>query len=38
MVKLYKVLKVLEEGMWLLEVNKWKREGMWYGISEQKKE
>ena len=32
MVNLYKLLNVLEQGMSLFQLNKWKTEGLWYPI------
>ena len=38
MVNLYKLLNVLEQGMSLFQLNKWKTEGLWYPITQYKKE
>ena len=38
MVNLYKLLNVLEQGMSLFQLNKWKTEGIWYPITQYKKE
>lgn len=38
MVNLYKLLNVLEHGMSLFQLNKWKTEGLWYPITQYKKE
>lgn len=38
MVNLYKLLNVLEQGMSLFQLNKWKTEGIWYPIAQYKKE
>ena len=38
MVNLYKLLNVLEQGMTLFQLNKWKTEGIWYPITQYKKE
>ena len=38
MVNLYKLLNVLEHGMSLFQLNKWKTEGIWYPITQYKKE
>lgn len=38
MVNLYKLLNVLEQGMTLFQLNKWKTEGLWYPITQYKKE
>lgn len=38
MVNLYKLLGVLEQGMTLFQLNKWKTEGIWYPITQYKKE
>mgnify|MGYP001636632892 FL=1 len=38
MVNLYKLLNVLEQGHALFQLNKWKTEGIWYPITQYKKE
>lgn len=38
MVNLYKLLNALEQGMTLFQLNKWKTEGLWYPITQYKKE
>lgn len=38
MVNLYKLLNVLEQGMTLFQLNKWKTEGIWHPITQYKKE
>lgn len=38
MVNLYKLLNALEQGMTLFQLDKWKTEGIWYPISQYKKE
>ena len=38
MVNLYKLLNLLEQGMTLFQLNKWKTEGLWYPITQYKKE
>lgn len=38
MVNLYKLLSSLEQGMTLFQLNKWKTEGLWYPITQYKKE
>lgn len=38
MVNSYKLLHVLEQGMSLFQLNKWKTEGIWYPITQYKKE
>lgn len=38
MVNLYKLLNVLEHGMSLFQLNKWKTEGIWYPITQYKRE
>lgn len=38
MVNLYKLLNALEQGMSLFQLNKWKTEGLWYPITQYKKE
>lgn len=38
MVNLYKLLNSLEQGMTLFQLNKWKTEGLWYPITQYKKE
>ena len=38
MVNLYKLLNVLEQDMSLFQLNKWKTEGIWYPITQYKKE
>ena len=38
MINLYKLLNVLEHGMALFQLNKWKTEGIWYPITQYKKE
>lgn len=38
MVNLYKLLNILEQGMSLFQLNKWKTEGLWYPITQYKKE
>lgn len=37
MVNLYKLLNVLEQGMSLFQLNKWKTEGLWYPITQYNK-
>ena len=37
-VNLHKLLNVLEQGMSLFQLNKWKTEGIWYPITQYKKE
>lgn len=38
MVNLYKLLNVLEQRHALFQLNKWKTEGIWYPITQYKKE
>ena len=38
MINLYKLLNTLEQGMSLFQLNKWKTEGIWYPITQYKKE
>lgn len=38
MINLYKLLNVLEQGMSLFQLNKWKTEGIWYPITQYKKD
>ena len=38
MVNLYKLLNVLEQGHALFQLNKWTTEGIWYPITQYKKE
>ena len=38
MVNLYKLLNALEQGMTIFQLNRWKSEGIWYPISQYKRE
>lgn len=38
MVNLYKLTNLLESGMTIFQLNKWKTEGLWYPITQYKKE
>ena len=38
MVNLYKLTNLLESGMTIFQLNQWKNEGIWYPITQYKKE